>query len=138
MQDVDREMIVDLLEAIWRGMPPDYKSRYRWTIWTQFESQIRSAAYTNSLATFVNSLCLKLQANIGSNAEHRQRVEQVLENVEDGAGLRMIRAETAVLVLMVRLRNEQRSRAWHERQDEIEAEEAALNEPLFATLEAEG
>jgi len=59
-----------MLALIWRGIGASYKSRYRMTIWQQFEDQIRSAAYTSNLSKFVSSLCFKLNADIGTNAEH--------------------------------------------------------------------
>ena len=127
----DHERIADLLEIIWRGIPADYKSRYRRTIWQQFEDQVRSAAYTSRLGTFVNSLCSKFQATVGTRDEEREKAEAILNNGQDRSLLKLIREETTLLVLMVRVRNQARQEEWEARRSEREAEEAALDEPLF-------
>lgn len=110
-----------LLMAIWRGIPADFKSRYRMNIWQQFEDQIRSAAYTSNLGKFVNSLCSKLQATVGRNAEERVYGEKVLNSGQDRALLKLLRDETTLLVLMVRVANQKRREQWEaENPDEWE------------------
>lgn len=104
-----------LLWIIWRGIPADYKSRYRRSIWQQFEDNIRSAAYTNNLGKFVNSLCLKLSSQLGRNAEDRDRAEVVLRSGQDRELLKLMREETTLLVLMVRIRQQEVREAWEER-----------------------
>ena len=131
----DHEKAAELLYIIWRGVAADYKSRYRRTIWQQFEDQVRSAAYTSKLGTFVNSLCLKLTASIGRRAEERERANEILNCGQDRQLLKLLRDETTLLVLMVRVRNQERQEAWEARQAEIEAEEAAMEEPLFGLPE---
>lgn len=106
------ERAADLLEIIWRGIPADYKSRYRMTVWRQFEDNIRSAAYTANLGKFVNSLCSKLQASIGRNAEERETAQAILNSGEDDEFLKLMREQTTLLVLMVRVRNQKRREAW--------------------------
>lgn len=125
----EHEMAADLLDAIWRGIPADYKSKYRRTIWQQFEDQVRSAAYTSRLPRFVNSLCQKLEALPGKGADERVRIDAVLNAGSDRELLKLLRDETTVLVLMVRLRNQERQEAYRERMAEREAE---FDEPLFA------
>lgn len=110
-----------MLMAIWRGIPADFKSRYRMNIWQQFEDQIRSAAYTSNLGKFVNSLCSKLQATVGRNAEERVYGEKVLNSGQDRALLKLLRDETTLLVLMVRVANQKRREQWEaENPDEWE------------------
>ena len=113
------ETAASLLEIIWRGVPRDYKSRYRMSIWQQFEDNIRSAAYTSNLGKFINSLCMKLGATLGRNASERGRVETILNGGQDRELLKLMREETTLLVLMVRVRTQERREAWKERQSRL-------------------
>lgn len=117
-----RNQAVALLMAIWRGTPFDFKSRYRMTIWTQFENQVRSAAYTNNLAKFINQLCLKLDANPGKNASERAEVERIANSGNDRAILKLLRDETTLVVLMVRIANQEKREEWellHPEEEEL-------------------
>ena len=125
----------DLLAAIWRGIPNEYKSRYRRNIWQQFEDNVRSSAYTSNLGKFVSSLCLKLQARI--SGEDSVGVEQVLNGGHDRALLKLLREETTLIVLMVRVANQDRQEAWRSRQAEREREETAMSDSLFGLFEKE-
>lgn len=82
------------------------------TIWTQFENQVRSAAYTNNLAKFINQLCLKLNADPGKNADDRAEVERIANAGNDRAILKLLRDETTLIVLMVRVANQEKSDEW--------------------------
>lgn len=116
-----RETAADLLHILWRGVPGDYKRRYRMNIWQQFEDQVRSAAYTASLARFANALCRKLQIAAGRNAEDRRRLEAILNGGNDRDLLKLLREQTTLIVLMVRLRQEEaRERAKYVSEDEEE------------------
>lgn len=125
----------ELLIAIWRGVPADYKSRYRASIWQQFEDNVRSAAYTSNLGKFVNTICAKLGAQIkGSDVSLS---EQILNSGQDRALLKLLREETTLLVLMVRVANQERQEVWKKKQEEIEEDELAMDDPLFALPEEE-
>ena len=123
----EHETAADLLAAVWRGVPAAYKSRYRMSIWTQFEDQIRAAAYTNNLGKFVNSLCSKLGATVGRNGEERQPGHGCPETARRSASL--MREETTLLVLMVRTRNQERRDEWEAAHAD---EEEGADLPLFA------
>jgi hypothetical protein len=110
--DREYEQAAELLEIIWRGISADYKSRYRMSIWQQFENNIRSAAYTSNLGKFLNSFCLKLSANIGRNSEDRARADAILQELDAKAMLKLLREETTLLVLMVCVANQERREAW--------------------------
>lgn len=137
--DATHEKAATLLMAIWRGVPNSYKSRYRHTIWQQFEDNIRAAAYTNSLGKFINNLCLALGVEI--LAKDVETVNGVLRDGQDRTLLKLMRDETTLLVLMVHVENQQRRAGWAAEQAirdaEREAEEAALNDPLFGLPRAE-
>ena len=106
------EMVATLLKMIWRGIPSDYKSRYRMTIWEQFENEIRAAAYTSSLGKFVSRLCLRLGATIGRTDSERAVSEQILRDIDDRVALKMLREQTTLLVLMVRVDNQEKREEW--------------------------
>ena len=121
------ERLAEMLALIWRGIGASYKSRYRMTIWQQFEDQIRSAAYTSNLSKFVSSLCFKLNADIGTNAEHRARFDELFRQLSLGTpggepqqrpALKLLREETTLLVLMIRVANQERREAWEASQAE--------------------
>ena len=103
----EHERVAALLYAIWRGIPNDYKSRYRRNIWQQFEDRIRSKAYTSNLGEFINSLCLSFGVKVSN--EGRVLMMDVLEKLtDDHAVLKMLREETLLLVMLVQETNEQR------------------------------
>ena len=116
--EANRELTATLLKIIWRGIPADYKSRYRRTIWEQFENEIRSAAYTGSLAKFINSLCSRLQVDLGRTEAERAVAQEILKGADDRAMLKMLREETTLLVLMVRVDNEEKRNEWAEKHKE--------------------
>ena len=120
-----RQMAANLLMAIWRGIPAGYKQQYARNIWEQFENQVRSAAYTNSLAKFVNSLSLKFQATIGVTPEEREQAERILNSGQDRALLKIMREQTTILVLMLRVENQARRKEWEEEWEMEHAEPAA-------------
>ena len=111
-KDFLREKAVDLLEVIWRGIPNEYKKRYRTSIWQQFEDNIGASTYTSSLGKFVTRLCRKLQASLGRNQMDRETIDTVLNLGKDRELLQLYRDETTRLVLYVRLLQQMRREAW--------------------------
>lgn len=104
-----------LLMALWRGIPADYKRRYAINIWQQFEDNIRAAAYTSSLAKFMNTICARLQVRIGG--DDVETVTRVLADGQDRAILRALRDESTAAVLDVRAENDLRRAEWRARRD---------------------
>lgn len=105
------DKVAELLLIIWRGVPLDYKRKYM-NIWEQFENNIRSAAHTSNLGKFVNSLCLKMNVNMGKNKDERARAEQLLNELGSRETLKLLREETTTLVLMVRVTVQEKREAW--------------------------
>jgi len=105
-----------LLDVIWRGIPTNYKSRYRRNIWQQFEDNVRSAAYTSNLGKFINSLCLSLAVEF-RNSDDIETANDALREGDDRTMLKLMREETTLLVLMVRLRNQERREQWEAEQE---------------------
>jgi hypothetical protein len=118
--EASRELAATLLKIIWRGIPADYKSRYRMTIWDQFENEIRSACRTSNLAKFISSICSRLQVSLGRTENERAVVEDILRTADDQQMLKLLREETTLLVLMVHVDNEEKRNEWIERQREME------------------
>lgn len=86
---------------------------------------MRSAAYTSNLGKFVNSLCSKLQINLGYSDAERARAEAILNSNRDRALLRLLREETTLLVLMVRVRRDAAGEKLAEKPDMLDDLEAA-------------
>lgn len=101
-----RVIVEGMLWPVWVGMPAEYKAKYARTIWQQFEDNIRSAAYTSSLRRFLQVLCGRLGVEVRS--EHLMAIERILGDGDDAAVLKLLREETMALVILVRLKNEER------------------------------
>jgi len=104
------QLAADLLTPIWRGIGSEYKSKYRNTIWQQFEDNIRSAAYTSRLGVFLDVICRKLAVTL--QTKHVAAVESVIASGQDRAALKLLRDETTLLVLLVRVANEERKASY--------------------------
>ena len=100
------QLATDLLTPLWRGISPDYKRKYARTIWQQFEDQLRSAAYTAKLSTFLSKITQRL--DIVLHKEETEKVAAVIGGNDDKTILKMLRDETTLLVLLVRVANEER------------------------------
>jgi hypothetical protein len=100
------EIANNLLTPIWRGIPSDYKRKYARNIWTQFESNLKSAANTASLSKFFQRLTQRLAVEI--TTKDCEIVMTFIQNQDDRTVLKALREETALLVLFVRVANEER------------------------------
>jgi hypothetical protein len=80
--------------------------KYARSIWSQFEDNLRSAAYTSSLSKFLGAVCQRLGIEV--SAKELGLVDEVITSGEDRDVLGKLRNETTYLVLLVRLRNEER------------------------------
>lgn len=128
MEDELHQRAAALLDVIWRGIPAAYKSRYRRNIWQQFEDNVRSAAYTSNLGKFVNSLCQNLSVAI-YGADDIELANDALREGSDKTLLKLMREETTLLVLMVRLRNQERREEWKAKRAESKTEEESAMQP---------
>ncbi len=110
------QMIVDqLLWPVWKGIPDRYKVKYVRRIWSQFEDNIRSAAYTTNLAKFLDALTLKLDVQI--QPQDAGSVAEFLVSADQARTLRALRGEATLLVLLVRARNDERKAQRKERSE---------------------
>jgi hypothetical protein len=104
------EIAADMLEVIWRGVGNEYKSKYRQTIWQQFENVIRGSSYTNNLGRFINTVCLKFDVQI--QVKDVGQLENILNSGQDKSLLKILRDETTLIVLMVRVRSQKQREAY--------------------------
>jgi len=118
------QLATDLLTPLWRGISPDYKKRYVYGIWQQFEDNLRSAAYTAKLSTFLAKITQRL--GIAIFADDTEKVAAVMQCGEEKAILKMLRDETTLLVLLVRVANEERKEKARQRKEPEKKEEALL------------
>lgn len=116
------QLATELLTPLWRGISPDYKKHYSYGIWQQFEDNVRSAAYTSSLPVFLAKIMARLGVVI--YADDTEKVSAVIQCGDDKAVLKMLRDETALLVLLVRVANEERKEKARRRQEPEKKEEA--------------
>ena len=121
-----------LLWPCWRGANDAYKAKYARTIWQQFEEKVRSAAYTASLTRFLESLRSKMDIEIRKDDLASIANAMVFE---PRWTLSALRKETTALVVMVRLRNEERKADYLAKVESRKADRAwedSLNRNLFS------
>ena len=92
----------DILAPLWAGIPREYKTKYSYSVWDQFQDNVRSAAYTSRLSLFLSKITARL--GISLNERDVKRVVAAVSSGEDREVLRALREDTALLVLMVRTR----------------------------------
>jgi hypothetical protein len=106
-----RHIAAAILRAVWNGIAPEYLSKYRMQIWTQFEERVATASrMTNSLTAFLSKLALFMQvAEIGRDGDERLYVERVLAGDYGNPGeiLAALRRDPQVCVMLVRIQKDQ-------------------------------
>lgn len=96
----------DLLTPLWRGISDGYKKKYARNIWVQFEDAIRSSAYTSDLAKFLDAICQRSGIEVRSDAT--AGIRDFMALADSRATLRALRDDATLLVLLVRVGNDQR------------------------------
>lgn len=108
--DLHQAIADSLLTPLWKGVPSEYKAKYARNIWSQFEDNIRSAAYCDRLSKFLDKLTQRLDiAVLEADTEH---VTAFLAAADTRQTLKALREDTALLVLLVRVANEERREAF--------------------------
>ena len=74
---------------------------------------------------------------MGKGGEEREQAERILNGGKDRELLKLLRDETTLLVLMVRVRNQERKEEWEAKRAEQEAEDAAMADPMFGLPKGE-
>jgi len=94
---------------LWRGIDPEYKRRYARVIWDQFQARLRDEAFTVSrISQYVSRMQIKFPTIAWGKKEDLAGIDAILSSGLDRALLRILREDTALVVVKVRLLNEQR------------------------------
>lgn len=107
----------ELLFPLFRCLDDGYKKKYVKDVWEQFENNIRAAAYTSRLTKFFENITRSMPITL-----ERQYAEQVLQIIQSGFDedvLTWLRNETTYLVLLARMKNEERKEAFKNRQPDL-------------------
>lgn len=130
MQILTQEDVAEkLLWGLWRSISDDYKMKYPRDIWDHFENAIRSASYTGNLKGFLTLFQRRLPLDL--QAQFAKDIKAVLESEQDEQILEWLRTESTYMMMLVRLKNQQRK-------DDFKAYQEQMNEqnneqPDFST-----
>lgn len=105
MDELNQNIAENLLYPLWDCLSVEYKERYKKNIWEQFENGIRSAAYTAKLSIFLENIKKKLPIQLKS--KYHQDIFETFNTTESQKILRRLREETTLLVMLVRINNEE-------------------------------
>lgn len=107
---ITQEQVAErLLWPLWRSVSDDYKSRYKREVWEHFENAVRSAAYTGRLRTYLTNFQGRIPCDI--QAQYMKDILSIVETGADDEILDWLRDETTYLVMLVRIRNQERKEA---------------------------
>lgn len=107
------DMIADkLLWPLWRCVSDDYKTKYKKDVWEHFENAVKSAAYTGSMKVFLSNFQKRLPVDL--QAQYAKDIMSIVNGGNDEEMLNLLRQETTYLVMVVRLRNQDRKEAYDE------------------------
>lgn len=113
-QTSTEDMIAEkLLWPLWRCVSDDYKTKYKKDVWDHFENAVKSAAYTGSMKVFLSNFQKRLPVDL--QAQYAKDIMSVIDGADDDEMLNLLRQETTYLVMVVRLRNQDRKEAYEER-----------------------
>jgi len=105
------ELIAEnLLWGLWRCISEEYKNTYKKEIWDHFENAIRSAAYTGDLKVFIGNF--KKRIPIELEAQYSKDILSIINSGEDDEVLNWMREQTTYLVMLVRLKNQDRKESF--------------------------
>lgn len=120
---ITQEQIAEqLLWPLWRSITEDYKSKYKRDCWDHFENAIKSASYTSSLKVFLEIFKRRLPCEI--QAQYAKNILSIVDAGEDVSILNILRKETTYLVVLVRLKNQERK---EQKQEVIQIEQSDIN-----------
>lgn len=104
-----------LLRAVWNGIDHDYLSKYRVTIWTQYEERVATCSrITNSLLSFLSKLSTIMQVtDIGKDDEERHFVTAILAGQYGNPDviLAALRRHPQVCVMLLRIQKDEEKQA---------------------------
>lgn len=106
MQITQEAVAENLLWGLWRCITEDYKEKYKKECWEHFENAIKSASYTGSLKVFLTNFQKRIPVDL--QAQYTKDMLSIVEAGEDEQILDWLRTEATYLVMLVRLRNQDR------------------------------
>lgn len=118
-----------LLWPLWRCIEEGYKDRYKREIWDHFENAVRSAAYTGKLTTYLANFQARIPTAL--QLQYMKPINKIISSGSDDVILDWLRDETTYLVILVRLKNQDRRETWLEENNPEGTEGIELDETLF-------
>jgi len=104
---MNEELISDkLLWPLWRCTTEDFKTKYPKDIWDIFENALKSASYTDNLKVFLSNFQKRIPVDL--QAQYAKDIMSIVDSNEDDKVLNLIRTESTYMVMVVRLRNQER------------------------------
>lgn len=114
-----------LLFPLFRCLDEGYKKKYVKDVWEQFENNIRAAAYTSRLTKFFENITRSMPITL--ERQYADGVLQIIQSGFDEDVLTWLRNETTYLVLLARMKNEERKEAFKNKQQDLFAEPETLS-----------
>ena len=111
MEELTQEIVADdMLWALWRGVSDEYKERYKKDVWEHFENAVKAASYTDKTTIFVENFKKRLPCII--QQQHQKDLIKIIKSGQDYKILDWLRSETTYMVLLTRVKNEQRKESF--------------------------
>ena len=113
--EYSQEKVAELLiYPLWKSIDDSYKERYKREIWEHFENALRSAAYTAKLTIFLSNFKNRIPSTF--ELQNMKSITSIVESGLDSEILNWLRDETTYLVMLARLKNQDKKDAYKERQ----------------------
>ena len=130
---------VDLLAIMHRSMDWDVWGSKRLKYWDVFQENVAAAAYTNSLAKWLDRFCNRMSVTTpGRNDADRTALNAILNGGQDKLMLKCLREETQLVVLAVRVAQQEKKEQAQAAQAKMEQMELdALNTQTGQPVEGE-
>jgi hypothetical protein len=127
MIEINQQQVGEqLLFPLFRCLDEGYKKKYVKDVWEQFENNIRAAAYTSRLTKFFENITRSMPITL--ERQYADGVLQIIQSGFDEDVLTWLRNETTYLVLLARMKNEERKEAFKNRQTDLFAEPEPIQE----------
>lgn len=121
--ELTHEIVAEQLVApLWRGIPNDYKSKYIRNIWEQFENALKSAAYTARTSDFLSKITNRLRVGFAGAKDLKSVTAIISDLSHEKQLLKMLRDDATLLVLLVRVANEEKRELFLKQQGESNAD----------------
>lgn len=115
MEITQESVAENLLWGLWRSISEDYKMKYPRDIWDHFENAMKSASYTSSLKSFLTLFQRRLPLDL--QAQYTKGIKSILESEKDEEILDWLRNESTYMMMLVRIKNQERKEAFKESQE---------------------